>query len=63
MQKKFESVEDVVALKENMIMNCLGFGAAKVFKDDKVTPITGHLLVYKNPFKINYVLSTKHEGQ
>lgn len=46
-----------------MIMNCLGLGAAKIFNDKNVSPITGHLLIYKNPSKINYVLSTKFEGQ
>lgn len=44
-------------------MNCLGLGAAKLFNDKKVSAITGHLLVYKNPSNINYVLSTRFEGQ
>ena len=33
MVKKFNTVEDVLGLKENMIMNCFGLGAAKLFGD------------------------------
>lgn len=37
----------------------MGLGAAKVFEDNKVSPITGHLLVFSNPNKCRYVINTK----
>ena len=41
--KKFASRSDVLALTENLIVNCTGLGAGTLFGDPKVVPIKGQL--------------------
>ena len=52
-QRKFDSLEVVTALTEGIVFNCLGLGAGKVFKDDKMVSIKGQLLYLKPQPGIN----------
>jgi D-amino-acid oxidase len=46
-------------LKENIIVNCTGYGAGALFGDHKVEARRGHLIVFKNanPAQLNYFFS------
>ena len=43
----FKSKEDVLALKETHIFNCIGFGSREIFGDKKLKAIKGHVLKFK----------------
>lgn len=43
--RTFASTEDVLALRENVIVNCTGYGAKTIFSDSDVVPQRGHLVV------------------
>lgn len=58
-ERKFEKLEDVLGLKEEVVVNCLGMGAGKVFGDQNMQGKKGHLLVFNNPDRLNYLLTTK----
>lgn len=53
----FESRGDVLALPEPLIVNCLGFGAGRLFGDDELTPIKGQLAVLLPQPEIDYIAS------
>ncbi len=46
-QKTFASKDEVLALKQAVIVNCTGYGAKALFADDTVVPQRGHLVVLK----------------
>lgn len=56
-EKKFSSLEDILDLKEKVIFNCMGFSSKKIFPDEKLKGKLGHLIVFKNPSKLEYSLS------
>ena len=42
--RKFETPRDVLALSENVIVNCTGLGAKALFGDDELMPLKGLLV-------------------
>ncbi|HCH63286.1 MAG TPA: hypothetical protein DFR83_10805, partial [Deltaproteobacteria bacterium] len=44
-ERHFDSPRDVVALEENIVVNCTGYGARALFGDDRLIGQRGHLLV------------------
>lgn len=44
-QRDFQSLSDVAALPQRIIVNCTGYGAKKLFADDAMVPQRGHLVV------------------
>jgi FAD dependent oxidoreductase len=55
--RQFATLADVAALPERIIVNCTGLGARNLFGDASVEALRGHLVVLKNPQKLNYMLS------
>lgn len=63
-RRQLNSLEDVLALKENHIFNCLGFGAAKVFGDKKLKGIKGHVMKIPLPKQLrDHILFMKVNGR
>ena len=44
-ERLFETQQDVRQLAENVVINCTGYGAKKLFADDDLVPQRGHLVV------------------
>ena len=59
--KKFETLDEILKLDEKVIFNCTGWGSAKLFGDDKIVPIAGHLLYLKKVSGLNYFLCAKNK--
>lgn len=55
-QKHFESLEDVLALNEPVIINCLSLGSRELFNDQEFIPIRGQLIYLKPQEGIDYLL-------
>lgn len=60
--RRFETPDDVRALRENTIMNCTGLGAAKLFDDPDLIPARGQLTLLLPQDDIDYGYSTYHSG-
>jgi glycine/D-amino acid oxidase-like deaminating enzyme len=58
-ERRFEDSRELVALPEKAIVNCLGYGARRVFGDDRLQPIRGQLVLLE-PQRLPYMLS--HAG-
>jgi glycine/D-amino acid oxidase-like deaminating enzyme len=43
--RKFETARDLMALEENVIVNCTGLGAKALFGDPELIPLKGQLIV------------------
>lgn len=43
--RRFETTRDVMALSENLIVNCTGLGAKALFGDDELIPLKGLLVL------------------
>ncbi|UBM58963.1 FAD-binding oxidoreductase [Marinilongibacter aquaticus] len=56
---EIKKLEDIDALKEPVVVNCLGLGAKTLFNDDELYPISGQLACLVPQTEINYKLSTK----
>ena len=56
-KKTFKTREDILALGESIIINCTGYGAAALMQDADMEPHRGHLVVLKNPAKLDYLFS------
>lgn len=52
--RTFDSLRDVMQLKEKVIMNCTGLGAGKLFNDTEIMPIRGQLSVLLPQPEIDY---------
>ena len=52
--KTFNSSADVSALSEEVIMNCTGLGAGKLFNDKEIIPVKGQLTVLLPQPEIDY---------
>jgi hypothetical protein len=52
--RTFDSPADLISLDENLIVNCTGLGAKKIFGDQELTPIKGQLTVLVPQPEINY---------
>jgi len=53
----FESEQQVHGLAENIVINCTGYGAKKLFADDGLLAHRGHLVVLRNPARLKYLFS------
>lgn len=53
--RTFESVQEVLSLREPTVVNCMGLGAGAVFRDPLVLPIRGQL-VHLKPQSLPYTL-------
>lgn len=55
--RKFETPQDVVALNENVIVNCTGLGSKALFNDPELMPLKGQLTVLMPQSEITYSTS------
>lgn len=53
-QRRFASMNEVMALSEPVIVNCTGLGAGELFGDESLTPIRGQLSHLLPQPEINY---------
>ncbi len=53
---EFHSSDDICALSESVVVNCLGLGAGRVFDDARVIPVRGQL-VHLQPEELPWLLS------
>jgi D-amino-acid oxidase len=56
-QCTFVDVASVLALQENIIVNCTGLGGSTLWKDPDVIPIKGHLALLKAQPNLHYLFS------
>lgn len=54
--REFESIDDVLALDENVIVNCSGLGSRELFGDESLTPIKGQLTFLLPQPEIDYMM-------
>jgi D-amino-acid oxidase len=52
--RKFETPKDVLALSENVIVNCTGLGARALFGDDELMPLKGLLVLLPAQPEVHY---------
>ena len=55
--RKFETTRDVLALSENVIVNCTGLGAKALFGDEELMPLRGLLVLLPPQDDVNYSTS------
>jgi len=55
--KEFTDRQQVEDLKQNIIVNCTGYGAKKLFDDQALEARRGHLVVLRNPTRLKYFFS------
>lgn len=56
--REIKSLEDIDALPESCVMNCMGLGAKAVLNDEKLIPVSGQLAFLLPQPEINYCLMT-----
>jgi len=54
--RRFRTAEEIEALAEPVVVNCLGLGASRLFNDDAVVPMRGQLVKLR-PQPLPYLLS------
>ncbi len=54
-QRTFDTKDAILTLDKDVIINCLGYGAKKVFQDPLLLPIRGQLLYFAPQSNIDYV--------
>ena len=52
--QEFAAARDLMALRENLIFNCTGFGARTLFNDAELTPIKGQLVFLLPQPEVDY---------
>ena len=57
--QEIKSLEDIDALPEKVVVNCMGLGAKPVFNDQELTPVSGQLSCLIPQSDINYKLYTQ----
>lgn len=55
-QKHFESLEEILALKETIIVNCMSMGSRELFNDQEFIPVRGQVVYFKPQEGIDYLL-------
>jgi D-amino-acid oxidase len=55
--RSFADIEQIHHLHENIVINCTGYGAKKLFADDALVAHRGHLAVLRNPSRLKYLFS------
>lgn len=53
----FNNKEEIIKLPYNTIVNCTGLSARKLFNDDNIYPVKGHMIYLKNQEGIDYSFS------
>ena len=56
--REFDSVQAVLALPEQVILNCTGLGAGTIFHDEELMPIKGQLSILLPQPEIDYIALT-----
>lgn len=56
-QKHFDKLEEVISLKEPIIINCLSMGSRELFNDGEFIPVRGQMIYFKPQAGMDYVLS------
>jgi len=56
--REFDSVQAVLALPEQVILNCTGLGARAIFHDEELMPIKGQLSILLPQPEIDYIALT-----
>ena len=56
---EIKKLEDIDALSERVVVNCMGLGAKPVFDDQELTPVSGQLSCLIPQSDVNYKLYTK----
>jgi glycine/D-amino acid oxidase-like deaminating enzyme len=59
-KRKFSTINEVLSLKEKVIVNCTGVGAGRLFNDPLVKPLKGQLVFLKPKPNLNYLFSGSH---
>ncbi|MGV3600976.1 MAG: FAD-dependent oxidoreductase [Dyadobacter fermentans] len=57
--QEIKKPEDIDALSEKVVVNCMGLGAKPVFNDQELTPVSGQLSCLIPQGDVNYKLYTK----
>lgn len=57
--QEIKNLEDIDALPEQCVVNCMGLGAKAVFNDEELTPISGQLACLIPQTEVTYKLSTQ----
>jgi glycine/D-amino acid oxidase-like deaminating enzyme len=52
--RRFETPKDVLALPENVVVNCSGLGARALFGDEELTPLKGLLVLLPAQDEVRY---------
>jgi D-amino-acid oxidase len=55
--KEFKDRQQVEDLKQNIVVNCTGYGAKALFDDQALRPRRGLLVVLRNPARLKYFFS------
>lgn len=58
-QKHFQTLEDVLNLKEPVIVNCLSLGSREIFDDREFIPARGQIVYLKPQQHVDYMLFQK----
>jgi glycine/D-amino acid oxidase-like deaminating enzyme len=61
-QQTFGSREEVLNLRERIVVNCLGLGARQVFADTKLVPVRGQLILLRPQLRLQYLYSGAPQG-
>jgi hypothetical protein len=56
--REIQRLEDIDALPEKCVINCMGLGAKAVFNDEELTPVSGQLACLIPQPEVTYRLST-----
>lgn len=55
-QKHFESIEELLNLKESVIVNCMSMGSRELFNDQEFAPVRGQIVHFKPAENMDYLL-------
>ena len=58
--RDFADLEELLALSEDVILNCTGLGSRMLFNDEELTPIKGQLTVLLPQPEIDYMVDIVH---
>jgi len=56
-QHHFENLDDLLKLKEPIIINCMSIGSLKLFNDQDFLPVRGQIIYFKQQDSIDYLLA------
>jgi len=59
-QRNFQSIDDVLILKDKVIFNCTGLGSRELFNDADLIPVKGHQVILQSQSDIQFVAVKKY---